>query len=222
MTLGCLVIHGFAGDVHEVLPLARALREAGYAVECPTLDGHGLTRRELGKSTRHAWLSSAEEAYKRLAMRADRIVLIGFSMGGLLAIQIAARHRAELLFTINTPYYYWDLGQAARNLKSQFRPHFSRYIQSMVRIPLRSMLQFRLLLGETKQRMSDVRCPCVILQAQQDDTVKAISAEHLKRHLGSTETSVYYFPQSGHKLLLDVEAEQAIQLIAKEIAARLG
>ncbi|UFJ39791.1 alpha/beta fold hydrolase [Brevibacillus humidisoli] len=221
MKPGCLVIHGFAGDVYEVLPLAQQLKDAGYAVECPTLEGHGLTRRQLARSKRHDWLGSAEEAYKRLAMRADPIVLIGFSMGGLLAIHLASKYPSEMLITVNTPYQYWDLGQVVRNLRSDFRPHASRYLNSMTRIPVSSMLQFRLLLTETKQIMPKVTCPSVILQTKRDDTVKAISAEHLKRELGSEDCSVYYFPESGHKLLLDVEAEQAIRLIQEQIDQRL-
>ncbi|WP_126428538.1 alpha/beta hydrolase [Brevibacillus marinus] len=222
MKVGCLIFHGFAGDIYEVLPLAQALKEAGYAVECPTLDGHGLSRRHLAASTRHNWLASAEEAYKRLAMRAERIVLIGFSMGGLLAVQIAARCPAEFLVLINTPYFYWDIGQAFRNLNRDFRSHLSRYLNSLLRIPLSSMLQFRLLLAETKRLLPTVVCPCLILQAKQDDTVKAISAEYLKRQLGSADCSLHYFPASGHKLLLDVEAEQAIQLIKERIEQQLA
>lgn len=222
MTAGCLIIHGFAGDVYEVLPLAKALQAAGYAVECPTLEGHGLGRRHLARSTRHQWIFSAEEAYKRLTMRAERIVLIGFSMGGLLAIQLAARYPAELLVMINTPYFYWDIGQALRNLRRDFRPHASRYLSSLMRIPLTSMLQFRRLLAESKRMLPTVNCPCVILQAKQDDTVRASSAEYLKKRLGSAACSLHYFPASGHKLLLDVEADEAIDLIKQQIAQRIA
>jgi carboxylesterase len=218
-TVGCLIIHGFAGDVQEVLPLARHLRELGYMIECPTLEGHGVNRRTLGRSTRKQWINSAEEAYKRLAMRADRIVVIGFSMGGLLAFQIASRYPVELLFTINTPYYYWDLRQALHNVRDNPRLHLPRYIRGMTRIPLRSMVQFRLLLGETKRLLPKVTCPCVILQAKRDDTVKWVSAEHLAKIVGC-QPAVAYFANSGHLLLLDKDAGAAIDFITRTLQER--
>ncbi len=215
--IGILILHGFAGEVREVLPLARALQEEGYIIECPTLEGHGLGRQALGKSTRHDWLFSAEEGYKRLTMRAERIVVIGFSMGGLLALHLAAKYPVEYLFTLNTPYYYWDIRQAVRKLTTDFRTHFPRYISGATRIPMSSMLQFRRLLQETKQLMPQVTCPYAILQGEQDDTVQAISAEHLRQQVGSQHISVDYFPRSDHLLLLGPEAEEAIGLVIRKV-----
>ncbi|RNB85942.1 alpha/beta fold hydrolase [Brevibacillus fluminis] len=216
-SIGCLVLHGFAGDIHEVMPLARHLREQGYAVECPTLDGHGRTRRHLGKSTRDEWVNSAIEAYKRLSMRATEIVVIGFSMGGLLALQVAAKHPVKLLVTMNTPYHYWDVRQALRNLRDDFGTEAARYVQGMVRIPLRSMLQFRQLLDETKSIMPTVTCPCLLLQGERDDTVQAISVGLLRQSIGSDEIDVSYFPESGHLLLKGSEADEAIRVITERI-----
>lgn len=215
--IGCLILHGFAGDIHEVLPLARHLSDLGYAVECPTLDGHGRKRVHLAKSSRKQWIDSAIEGYKRLSMRAEEIVVIGFSMGGLLAVQVAAQHRVKLLVTINTPYHYWDVPQALRKLRGDFRLHAARYVGAMVRIPLRSMLQFRLLLQETKRLLPAVNCPSMILQGNQDDTVRAVSAGHLQASLGSQQTSIHYFPESDHLLLKGPEAQAAIELIAETL-----
>jgi carboxylesterase len=216
-TIGCLILHGFAGDIRDVLPLAHALRSRGYHVECPTLEGHGLDRRHLARSTRHDWLRSAEEAYKRLAMRADSIVVIGFSMGGLLAFHVVNRYPVRLLITINTPYYYWDVRQAVEYLREDFQLHSRRYLRSMVKIPVRSMLQFRRLLAETKPLLGNISCPYVILQAKRDDTVQAVSAEHLAKRSGSSATSITYFERSGHMLFHGPEADEAIAHVCRVI-----
>jgi carboxylesterase len=216
-TIGCLILHGFAGDIRDVLPLAHALRSRGYHVECPTLEGHGLGRRHLARSTRHDWLRSAEEAYKRLSMRADSIVVIGFSMGGLLAVHVANRYPVRLLITINTPYYYWDVRQAVEYLREDFQLHSRRYLKSMVKIPIRSMLQFRRLLTETKPLLGNIACPYVILQAKRDDTVQAGSAEHLAKRTGRSDASIIYFERSGHMLFHGPEAEEAIEHVCRAI-----
>jgi carboxylesterase len=216
-SIGCLVLHGFAGDIRDVLPLAKRLREEGYHVECPTLEGHGLGRRHLSRSTRHEWIRSAEEAYKRLTMRADHIVVIGFSMGGLLAFHVASRHPVGLLFTLNTPYRYWDVKQAVSYLREDFAAHSRRYLNSMVKIPVRSMLQFRRLLAETKPLLAQVSCPYVLLQAKRDDTVHSVSAEYLARSVASPSPRITYYERSGHMLLHSPDADEAIALILDSI-----
>jgi esterase/lipase len=84
-------------------------------------------------------------------------------------------------------------------------------------LPLARMLQFRRLLHETKQILPDVTCPYSILQGEQDDTVQAVSAEHLRQRVGSTEVTIDYFPRSGHLILHGPEADDAIGLIVDKM-----
>lgn len=212
-TLGFLVLHGFAGKMNDVLPLVQFLRSQGYTVECPTLEGHGTDRYHLKHSTRQQWIHSAEHAYQRLSMRVDVTVIIGFSMGGLLAFHLAARYPVRLLFTLCTPYYYWDIPQSLSNLKADFSNYSNKYLASLFRIPLTSMLQFRRLLAETKLMMHRVTCPYYIIQGKRDDTVQAVSAEYLQRKVTSKQTAVQYFPNSGHIILHGPESQQVISYI---------
>lgn len=220
-TVGCLLIHGFAGDINDILPLAKELREEGYQVECPTLEGHGTTRRLMAKSTRHEWLNSAKEAYKRLSMRVDSIVVIGFSMGGLLAFHLATSFPVKLLITINTPYKYWDVKEALHYLREDFSTHSRRYIYSIGRIPFSSMLQFRRLLSETKPLLPKIRTPYVLLQAKHDDTVHAVSAEIIANHVDKAAApQISWYEHSNHYLLHGPEKEQAIAHVMATIKER--
>ncbi|MFD2370491.1 alpha/beta hydrolase [Brevibacillus sp. GCM10020057] len=217
-TVGCLLLHGFAGDMNDILPLAKRLREEGYQVECPTLEGHGTTRREMAKSTRHDWLRSAEEGYKRLRMRADRIVVIGFSMGGLLAFHLATAYPVELLFTLNTPYKYWDVKEAMNYLREDFSTHSRRYIRGLGRIPLSSMLQFRRLLAETKPLLPKITTPYRLLQARRDDTVHAVSAELIASSVSeAAQPQISWYEHSNHMLLHGPDKEEAIAYVLAKI-----
>ncbi len=89
---GCLLIHGYTGGPHEVEPLAAYLREhTDWDVEVPTLPGHGVNL-ELDNVTHTAWLAAAEDALKNMQEKADKLYLIGFSMGGMIAAYLASRH----------------------------------------------------------------------------------------------------------------------------------
>ncbi|GEB32499.1 MULTISPECIES: alpha/beta hydrolase [Brevibacillus] len=220
-TVGCLLIHGFAGDINDILPLAKVLREAGYQVECPTLEGHGTTRRQMARSTRNDWLRSAEEGYKRLSMRAETIVIIGFSMGGLLAFHLTTRYPVELLITINTPYKYWDVKEALHYLREDFPTHSRRYIRSIGRIPVSSMLQFRRLLSETKPLLRQVKTPYYLLQAMRDDTVHAVSAQLLATSVDqSASPQITWYEHSNHMLLHGPDKEAAIHDVLATLKER--
>src|SRR5215218_5758283 len=90
--VGALVLHGFTGTPASVRNIAEALGAAGYDVELPRLPGHGTTVEDMITTTWADWLGEVETAYQRLADRVERVVVIGQSMGGTLALRIALDH----------------------------------------------------------------------------------------------------------------------------------
>lgn len=86
----CLLLHGLTGSPAEVRPVGEALAAAGFRAVGPVLPGHGTTPDDLYTTTRADLLRAAESAL--LSLRgARRIFLCGLSVGGLLAIHLAAR-----------------------------------------------------------------------------------------------------------------------------------
>ncbi|WP_232696684.1 alpha/beta hydrolase [Brevibacillus daliensis] len=212
-SLGFLVLHGFAGSIADVSPLIQFLRNRGHLVVAPTLAGHDGDRLHLQQSSREQWVQTAEAFYQQLAEQVDTIVVIGFSMGGLLSFHLAATRQVDLLFTLCTPYHYWDARQAFLYMKDDFISSSKKYWNSLVRIPFSSMLHFRRLLSETKPILPQITCPYYIIQGLRDDTVKATSADKLRQHVSSKHVEVKYFNHSGHVILLGPETEQVIHYI---------
>ena len=89
---GVLTLHGFTGNPSSMRAVAEAFAAAGYHVELPRLPGHGTTVDEMLTTTWADWAAEVEAAYQRLAARTDRIVLVGLSMGGSLALHTALNH----------------------------------------------------------------------------------------------------------------------------------
>jgi carboxylesterase len=92
--VGALVLHGFTGTPASVRDIAEALGKAGYDVELPRLPGHGTTVEDMMTTTWADWVGEVETAYQRLADRVERVVVIGLSMGGTLALRIALDHQS--------------------------------------------------------------------------------------------------------------------------------
>lgn len=89
-----VLVHGFPFDGRMWLPTARVLGAAGYRTIVPDLRGHGKSPLGDGASTMEAMADDIAALLDKLGVR--RCVLVGFSMGGYVALQVAHRHRERL------------------------------------------------------------------------------------------------------------------------------
>lgn len=97
---GILMIHGFGGIPAELQPLGVFLAAHGYTVHSVLLARHGRLPQALYGVRWHEWYASVEEAWRELNDRCERVVVIGFSMGGLLALHLAAQQPVAGIVTL--------------------------------------------------------------------------------------------------------------------------
>jgi len=212
-----LLIHGFGGGVHEVEPLAAYLSDRGYKVVCPVLAGHSDTRKAMKKATWNDWIDTVERDLLASREPFDEVTAIGFSMGGLIAFHLAQRHSFQRIVTINTPIYYWNLRRVFANLAEDGRrrrlTNFRRYLRAGKNSPIPSMFQFLQLLHHVKPLIARIQCPLLILQAEDDDTVRRKSAEFIEMHASSEQKTIKHFPRGGHLILLSPQAGEVMECI---------
>ncbi|MGQ9547883.1 MAG: alpha/beta hydrolase [Roseiflexus sp.] len=122
---GVLLIHGFGGDPAEVFPLAAALIRGGYSVYAPLLPGHGALPDALAGVQWQQWAEAAARGFAALRQRCDDVVVVGFSMGGLLALILAA-HLPVVRLAVLAPALRLR-GQRLVNLSSVARHIISWY-----------------------------------------------------------------------------------------------
>src|SRR5690554_2212581 len=174
--IGCLIIHGFSGGVFQIKPLEEYLNGKGYITSCPKLKGHTGNAKDMKNADYKDWIASAEKELTILMEKTDRIVIVGFSMGGLIAVNLACKYDIKAIITINTPIYYWNLKRILLNIcddiKNKRLHYIKRYIDAKKSSPLISMINFLRLLNSTKPRLSNIRCPFLIIQTKDDDTTR--------------------------------------------------
>ena len=85
-----LLIHGYMGSPREFLPLAMALADAGVTAQAVLLPGFGDDRERLGSVRAEDWLQAARTMWQEMRRSGGRSTLIGFSMGGAVALSLAA------------------------------------------------------------------------------------------------------------------------------------
>lgn len=100
--LGCLIIHGFGGGIFEIESLAEHLTDRGYIAACPKLKGHTGIGKDMKTADYKDWISSAEAELIKLMEKTKNIAIIGFSMGGLIAVNLACKYDIKIIVTINT------------------------------------------------------------------------------------------------------------------------
>ena len=89
-----VLLHGLSDSPYSMLTTARTLVEAGFSVVVPRLPGHGFAVGGLRQARWEDWTATVRIAVRhamRLAGEEPSLVLVGYSNGGLLAIDYALR-----------------------------------------------------------------------------------------------------------------------------------
>lgn len=233
----CLLLHGWICTPADYGNLPQALDAAGWDVVCPLQLGHGTTPRDLRGVTADKLLAKAREHYASVRSRYERVVLVGFSMGGAMAPILAAEHPPERLVLVapfcgvRHKWYYviparwWDavLTPLVRYVPrpagsiSCHRPEGRREVISYGAFPTDvSHALFRLrkiLLSDTP--LARLSMPTLLVYSTGDDVCSPKAIDAFGRRLPGQPKQVTVFRDSGHHLFHDYEREQAIAAIVE-------
>ncbi|ERI11067.1 hydrolase, alpha/beta domain protein [Aneurinibacillus aneurinilyticus ATCC 12856] len=221
--IGCLLIHGFTGSPYEVEPVARHFAGQGWRIETPVLAGHEGHDLSLNKVTWQDWVRSAEEVLQDMLLTCERIYIVGFSMGGLIAAHLAARYPVDKLVLLSASLFYINPRQLFKDAATIIKKHFTsttdakeayrRYLNKATSTPPRAVIHFRHLVKILKQELPKVTTPTLIIQGGKDDLVEPRSADYIYRTIRSTEKHLHILPESKHIICHDCEQAQLLQLI---------
>ena len=103
-----LLIHGFPGSPAEMRPLGAVLRDAGWTVHGLMLPGLGADIATLEQRSFHDWSAAANQAMEGLKRQHEEVLLVGYSMGGALALHTALDQRPAGLVLLAP---FWSFGE---------------------------------------------------------------------------------------------------------------
>lgn len=210
MVTGVLLLHGFTGGPYEVEPLTNYIKEhTDWIVETPTFTGHGnVNELSLKGCKAEHWLMDAEIAYRNLSKKVDEVVVIGFSMGGLIAIYLAKRYKVQKLVLLSAAMKYIAPIQLLKDLKNVVKDamkgyllnneFFKLYEGKIKNVPLRAVVQFIRVVRIIKPFLSSIKVPTFVVQGQCDEIVPWNTAKALYTKIIAKEKYLYYSPKGKH------------------------
>ncbi len=235
-----LCLHGLGGGPYEMQPLVPLLQAQGWAVEAMIYPGHDQPGPEMPASEWTAWYAAAEQAFDRLAARFERVVVVGFSTGCPLALELALQRsvaalvllspfmaiarpvswlpRAELLVPWVAPWLKTVhrtalaiADRTARAAADRVAPYRTFHLGAV-----QSALE---LIARVRPRLGEIQVPTLIIQPRRDRVVDPQEAAVLLDSLGSAHKQLVWLERSDHILTLDYDRDQALQAIGTFLSA---
>ena len=215
--LGIMVIHGFGGGRYEIMPLADRLKAEGWIVETPVVVGHEKDSCEMAKFNNEEWTDGIENDFNQLIKKCDKVVAVGFSMGGLLAVNLCVRRRLAALVTVNMPIYYFDPKRMLANIREGGREEIKSYIEKCKGKPFHSLVEFQKLLNATKPMVKNIDCPIMVIQSQDDETARKSSGDYIFDNAKSETKRILKPPKGGHAIFTTEHYHNCAEEIIKFI-----
>lgn len=98
--VGAMLAHGFMGTPAEMRPLAEELFESGMDCHMPVHPGMAGDMANIDSMTAGIWRRSMLDFWAEHTNRYTRTILVGYSMGGSAALQMAAQSAPDLLILL--------------------------------------------------------------------------------------------------------------------------
>lgn len=233
MTTGVLFIHGFTGGTYEVQPLVTYVKSrTDWLTEVPTLPGHGVTL-DLRDMSAESWMMEAEQAMQRLQQKVDRIIVVGFSMGGLIAMYLTLRYPVEKLILLSAAAKYISPRVLLKDLQTvlaesvlrRYKPTmFSHLFQyKLTNTPIRATFEFLRIVKMVEPYYANIKAPVCIVQGEKDPIVPFSAAAHLYEKLGSSTKRLITSPFAKHHICYSDDCddwfEEVLRFMKAEEAA---
>lgn len=200
------LLHGWGGNAQYMLPFARLLHQAGFAVLLLDARNHGKSDADdfssmvkFAEDLEHglAWLKARPE------IDAARLGVLGHSVGAAAALLAASRrpclravvsvasfaHPAELMRQMMAAYRipYWPVGWwVLRYIEKQINARYDRIA------PVTTIRH--------------IACPVLLIHGEQDRTVPVEDAWAIYRSRADTNVELWTLPHAGHGSVRQIES----------------
>ncbi|HYD54835.1 MAG TPA: alpha/beta fold hydrolase [Gemmatimonadaceae bacterium] len=226
-----LLVHG-AGDTPQTLRyLADDLHARGFTVYAPLLPGHGRAVRQFAAVSAEGWLEAVRVALDAARARHAWVGIVGLSLGGALAVRLAAERPELPAVGLIAPYLAMPalVRGAARSSRlwgvvfpyvraSRGRPSILDPVERQRALGYgyftpAALRALRATVDAAVAALPRVRVPALIVQSRDDNRIPPDAAERAFARLGAAE-KVLRWVGGAHVLTVDTERAQVFDIVA--------
>lgn len=224
--VGCLLVHGFTGSPNEWMEMGEFLKKQNFTVSIPTLPGHVTHSADLFNYTWRDWFNCVKDAYEEISKTCQEVFVCGLSMGGTLALHLAAHKPVHAVISLSTPasfprwkkaivkilkgvkkFRYKSGGEDVRDRSA--KPKLGSY----QRYPYYAAGQLFQLVDHVREDLPEIAQPVLIVHSRNDHTISFRNSAIIFAELGSNEKWKVDLERSYHVITVDVEKERVRQEI---------
>jgi carboxylesterase len=224
-TPAVLAFHGFGGTPLEIALVVDVAKALGLRAKAPLLPGHGTNTRDLAHTSWKDWSAAANRALDELEKPGSPVIVIGLSLGSLLAAHLAATRPKDVLAlgmlataTRLTPLTTaWPLRLIEKLRLPDFGiPKAGADIQDPKARANHLTYGLQRVWGaievmragaRVEKILGDVHCPTFIAHGRLDHVCPVANAERVAKELGSTDKTVVILERSAHIITRDYDRE---------------
>lgn len=217
---GVLLCHGFTGSPQSLRPWAQHLADHGLTVSVPLLPGHGTRWQDMALTGWQDWYAEVDRELRALSERCTSVFVAGLSMGGTLALRLAARHGDAVsgVVVVNPANRMHGLAPYALPVARHFvrtAPGIASDIKKegsvelgYDKVPLHAAHSLRIFFRQVDGELPQVTQPLLVLRSAQDHVVPAADTARVLSRVSSVDVTEIVLEQSYHVATLDHDAER--------------
>lgn len=226
---GCLLMHGFSATPEEMHPLGEFLAAHGFTVVGIRLAGHATHPSDLNRVQWTDWLCNVEDGLAYLSTCSQKI-LIGQSMGGMIALTAAAQVDISAVIALSTPYGAPLAERLVDRLQMLFRPLIRKSVErfpphhplyhrrelnypAYPEFPARILSQVNHLSRAMVSALPLVKVPALLIHSRADQAVPFSCMQAIYDHLTSPHKEILPLDGMDHSLVRDPQHQVVFDAI---------
>lgn len=233
-SIGILLCHGYKSASKEMSELAKFLSGFGFKIYVARLDGHGTAPHQMQDTAWQDWYNSLQKGYCALNSSCSKIILIGFSTGGLLSLLMSANkkplNKLAGIIAINSALQLKDLKAkfvSGINLWNELLEKLKidsgklLFVDDVPENPhinysrnyLKGVVELEKLMSECSKNLYKITTPTLVIQGDNDPIVNPISGKIIYDNIGSKNKVLFEPNFDKHVIVLGNNKEEVFEKI---------